>query len=107
MKKYKVGRNLILWVILVEFLITFLHIFDYLLPFDFLLLGNMLSHVIAIFFFIGIVFVFYGLFHKKEYRGYVFSWWDVVAVVLVLLLTKDFLTTLIMPHPIFHTDYWI
>lgn len=107
MKTYKVGRNLVLWVIGADFLITILHAVDYLLAFSFLLIGNILSHIAAVLFFVGIAVVFYGLLIKKEHRGYVFSWWDIVAMILVLLVTKDFFTTLIMPHPLFHDEYWI
>lgn len=107
MKKYKLGRNIILWVCLADFLIVVLHSFDYWLGFDFLLLGNLLSHVTALLFFIGGILSFYGLFIKKEYLVYKFSWWDIVALSLILLLTKDFVTTLINPHPLFHDAYWI
>lgn len=107
MQKYKIGRNLILWTCLVDFLIVVIHGYDYQLGFDFLLIGNLLSHVTALSFFTGIAVVIYGLFVKKEHRNYKFSWWDLVAVALVLLLTKDFVTTLIKPHPLFHDEYWI
>jgi hypothetical protein len=107
MEKYKVGRNIILWVSLTDFLIVVLHTFDYRMGFDFLLLGNILSHITALLFFTGISFVLYGMLMKKEYINYKFSWWDIVATALILLLAKDFFTTLAMPHPLFHDTYWI
>ena len=106
-KKYILGRNLILWTTLGEFLITFLHIFDYQLGFDFLLIGNILSHIMAPLFFLGIVLIFYGLFFKKEYLSYKFSWWDLFAVIIILLTTSDHWYTIVMPHPLFHDTYGI
>jgi len=107
MRKYKIGRNIILWMCLIDFLIVVMHGYDYQLGFDFLLIANLLLHITAFAYFIGIAVILYGLLIKKEYRDYKFSWWDIVTIALVLLLTKDFITTLIKPHPLFHDDYWI
>ncbi|MFT5849932.1 MAG: hypothetical protein ACI9H6_000760 [Patiriisocius sp.] len=106
-KKYVLGRNLILYVSLAEFLITTGHIYDYQFGFDFLLLGNILSHVLAPIFFVGIALIIYGMFYKKEYLTYKFSLWDAVAIFFILMTTQDFWYTIVTPHPLFHDRYWI
>ena len=105
--KYKLGRNIILYVSLAEFLITAGHTFDYQLGFNFLLTGNILSHIAAPVFFVGIGLVFYGLIIKQEYKIYKFSFWDLLALALVVLTIQDYWYTIVTPHPLYHDTYGI
>ena len=106
-KRYVLGRNIVLYAALADFLIVTLHVFEYQLGIDFLLVGNILSHIVAPIFFIGIGLILYGFIVKKEYVGYQFSWWDLLALILILLTTQDYWYTIVTPHPLFHDTYGI
>lgn len=104
MKKYQLGRNVVLVTTTLQILTTLSLALIYETP---LLLANIFEHVLALGFFIGLILVFFGLVILKEYKAYKFSFLDVIFLLLVIFTTASYLHTLIAPHPLYHDQYWI
>ncbi len=104
MKKYQLGRNIVLVTTVLQILTTLSLALIYETP---LLLANIFEHVLALGFFIGLILVFVGLVILKEYKDYKFSFLDVIFILLVIFTADDYWHTLIAPHPLYHDQYWI
>ncbi len=72
-----------------------------------LLPANIFEHVLAVVTLAGLALVVFGLIVKKEYRGYQFSWWDIIVLIIAFVTVHDAWLTLVTPHPIFHDSYYI
>lgn len=110
MPLYKKGRNAVLIVVICQFFVTLILMFRTTLPIyipNLLLIGNLIEHLLAVVFFIGIGVVLWGLCIKTEFRTYKFQFWDILFMIAVLLFTYDFYYTIVTPHPMFHDEYLI
>jgi hypothetical protein len=105
MKKYILGRTIILWSVLLQFLTT-IALMSMPLQSAILLPANIFEHVLAVAFFAGLLIAIWGLFIKREYTTYQFSYWDILCVLLVLVFTFDNWYILATPHPLF-SEYYI
>lgn len=105
MKKYTLGRNIVLWTSLVQLITTSL----FFSPLHSMIFvpANIFEHVLAILFFAGLFVAIWGLVVKREYKEYRFSLWDVLFVALLVVTIQDYWYTLVTPHPLLNEQYYI
>lgn len=107
MKLYTLGRKIVLITSLLSFITTFLFFTPLSTNEVIFVGGNIFEHILAVVFFGGLITTLWGLFIKREYTAYTFSWWDVLFVAVIVLMVSDYWYTLVTPHPLLSEQYFM
>lgn len=107
MKNYILGRTIVIWSTVISIVVTILFMTSLADQEIFFVAGNILQHLLAVIFFLGLGLALYGLVVKKEYQAYKFSFLDVLFIILVLLSIQDEWYTIVTPHPLLNEIYYI
>jgi membrane protein CcdC involved in cytochrome C biogenesis len=106
---FKISEKIILLTVLMS-LVTTAGFFLFINPYYFVI-GNIVEHVLASIFFVGVLIAIYALVVKQEYKTISRSKKSILLAVtvfiLVVILSPDYWYTLVTPHPILNKQFGI